>query len=261
MTKISFCITCMGRMDNAKICLDWNLKNNIKNIGDVEFVFLDCGKNEGLTEWISENYRYELEKGYLSYYYCNMKYWHSSVAKNTCHKLARGEYLINLDCDNFCGIRGGEWILSQLEKKGGNDIVLHMHNGEKGSGTFGRIGINKKVFDDIGGYDESLMPMGYQDNDLIERCKLLGYTVVKLVNKNYAWSIQQTKTESLLNIYKEDFIECNWNEMRKANKFFSYCKYKNGIYRANIERNIGFNGNIYKLYVFTGNTFKMIEIN
>jgi len=252
----------MGRMENAKICLDWNLKNNIKNMGEVEFVFLDCGGNEGLTEWIAENYRYELEKGFLSYYYCDMKYWHSSIAKNTAHKLGRGEYLVNLDCDNFCGIRGGEWVLKKIGGSGGSsDIIIHMHNGEKGSGTFGRIGISKRIFEEIGGYDESLMPMGYQDNDLIERCKLFGYTVIKEVNKKYAWSIQQTKSESLLNIYKEEFVACNWNEMRKGNKMFCAAKYKNGIYKANMGKKWGFNGSIYKLFIFNNDLFKMVEIN
>ena len=113
-----------------------------------------------------------METGYLRYVRTNnLPFWHASIAKNTSHKIARGNILVNLDCDNFTGKRGAEHILRVFQKYG-NHILFHQWSGISKDGTYGRISYHRNTFFRLGGYDESFLPMGYQDHDIIRRFQM-----------------------------------------------------------------------------------------
>ena len=92
---------------------------------------------------------------------------------------ATGKYVVNLDCDNFIGKNGDDIILNTFLEKGDN-IIISQTNNIMSSGNGGRISIMKDKFIELGGYDESFYPMGYQDYDLIERAKKYGMNYINL---------------------------------------------------------------------------------
>jgi hypothetical protein len=196
--KLSFCITCKNRFFQIKETLPKNLKDNILFKGIVEFVLVDFDSKDGLREWIVNNFKKELNEGYLKYYFTEeLPYWHVSVAKNTAHLCASNEILVNLDCDNFTGWNGGKFVIRQFLKSR-SDMVLHQWGGHYGDGTYGRISMLKKFFLKVGGYDESLEPMGYEDKDLFERLRAIGLKYRLLPNLLCSNAIRNTKELSII---------------------------------------------------------------
>ena len=65
--KLSFCIACKNRLYQIKQTLPQNLEDNRKAKDFVEFILVDFGSDDGLQEWIAENFVNEIEEGYLKY--------------------------------------------------------------------------------------------------------------------------------------------------------------------------------------------------
>ena len=243
--KLSFCITCMNRFWQIKETLPINLRNNINQCLDIEFVVVDLG-TPGLPEWIQDHYQNYLESGYLRYR--QFKYvssWHASIAKNISHHLALGDIVVNLDCDNFTGPHGAKHIIKVFNNSP-HDVLFHQWSGQDGDGTYGRISMRKKYFLTLGGYDESFMPMGYQDHDLILRHqsmfgidKTISYQNWKLkypnnqkyshLQKIYSNAIENDKISSTENTNSS----VSWIDMNSINQKKSETNIQNGNLVAN----------------------------
>ena len=184
MVKLSFCITCMNRFYQISKTLPINLEHNRVNSYEIEFILVDFNSQDGLQEWVFKNFQSELHTGYLKYYHTKkMKSWHACIAKNTSHILGNGKILVNLDADNFTGPNGGKYILDIYHKYGFHNTVMHMYSGWS-NGSCGRIAVSKKLFLEVGGYDQNLGPMGMEDIDLLGR--LINYDT--LYKNNYILS-------------------------------------------------------------------------
>ncbi len=168
---ISFCITCMGRLYQLRETLPANLELMAPH-ANVEFVILNYNSPDELHEWMREQHLDLIRAGRIRYALNPApERFHASKAKNQAHRLATGDILVNLDADNFIGGSYGlmmEWFARNF------DICLHMFSGTYGDGSFGRIAMARKHFLALGGYDESFMPMGAQDRDLIRRARAYG---------------------------------------------------------------------------------------
>jgi hypothetical protein len=70
-----------------------------------------------------------------------------------------------LDADNFMVKKDVE-LIENSAKQG---FLTHQWSKVSGDGSFGRIGTSREKFMDIGGYDETLLGMGGQDVDIINR--------------------------------------------------------------------------------------------
>jgi hypothetical protein len=226
--KLSFCITCKNRFYQIKETLPKNLIDNALFKGMVEFVVVDFDSNDGLHDWIQNNFRTEMNEGYLKYFFTSeLPYWHVSVAKNTAHLCASNEILVNLDCDNYTGKNGGKFVIKEFIKSN-NDLILHQWGGVYGDGTFGRISMLKKYFLEVGGYDESFEPMGYEDKDLIDRLRYTGLKYKYLPHPLYSHAIKNTKEFSIIycNTQIDYWQMQNMNEQKslvnlKDNKFIA----------------------------------------
>lgn len=217
MIDLSFCITCMNRIDQVKQTLRKNLDDNKKSKYNIEFILIDFDSKDGLKEYIINNFKKEIDSDYLKFYFTDqLIYWHSPIAKNTSHKLANGKYVVNLDCDNFTGELGGDWVIEQFKKYGDN-IILHQSLNIYGSGTMGRIGLTKDNFMKLGGYDQGLKPMSHQDGDLIIRAKAYGLEYKNLNNINFVKAIKNDKKKSLENCYGK----INYKNLMKLNMMYS----------------------------------------
>jgi glycosyltransferase involved in cell wall biosynthesis len=247
---LSFCITCMNRFHQISKTLKKNLDDNRLHREWIEFVLVDFGSTDGLREWVLANFQEDLEQGYLRYYYTGkLKHWHASIAKNTAHWLARNDIVMNLDCDNYTGFMGGQFVLNQFIVN--PFLILHQFNGDRYDGSFGRIGMFRKVFVQVGGYDESLEPFLYEDTDLINRLKIAGYLYRNNRVAKYINTIRNTKEESFENIN----TVFSYDEMHEINKERSTENLDRGYLRAN-------NGNFgirEGLIDYKGNPFTMSE--
>ncbi len=213
--KLSFCITCMKRLSQIQETLPINLKHNIPLQDSIEFVLIDFG-TEGLYEWVYENFTWALKTGYLRYLRTNkLKYWHAPIAKNTSHRYAMGEILVNLDCDNFTGKLGALHVMKIFQKYG-KFIMLHQWSGVSKDGTYGRISCHRDTFFQLGGYDENFLPMGYQDHDLMMRFRLFRGSS-KLINYQY---LSQLKTKH--SIFPQLYSRAVLNDKGKSMKNTSY---------------------------------------
>lgn len=193
---LSFCTTCKNRFHQISRTLRKNLEDNRLHKDWVEFILVDFGSMDGLRDWVVNNFIDDLESGFLKYYYTEqLRNWHASIAKNTAHWCANNEIVVNLDCDNFTGYLGGQFVIKQFLNK--TDIICHQFSGNIKDGSFGRIAVLQKYFDYLGGYNESFEPMGFQDVDMLKRLYKIGLEYHTLKNSKYCKAIANTKGESI----------------------------------------------------------------
>ncbi|SMD32979.1 hypothetical protein SAMN04488029_1340 [Reichenbachiella faecimaris] len=201
-----------------------NLNDNLTDRKFIEFILMDFDKGDHVKNWIIKEFGEFLSDGYLKYFHCpSLDQWNASIAKNTSHKMASGAVLVNLDCDNYTGLQGGSFVLDQFRKAEEN-IVLWQFSKIKQDGSFGRISITRDLFKILGGYDESFLPMGYQDDDLMARAKARGALLIHRRNPEYNRAIPNEKYLPAAMTYKE---------MKMANKALSKKNVRLGMLIAN----------------------------
>ncbi|MDQ8187868.1 glycosyltransferase [Pelagicoccus sp. SDUM812002] len=202
--SVSFCIPCKNRLSYIKETLPVNLNHNRRDEVETEFVLVDFASEDGLSDWVIENCRVELDSGYLKLLYTRaMPGFHMSLAKNTAHAFASGKILTSLDADNFTGPRGGRYVYQTL-KKWDFKAVLHQFSGEWRDGTSGRTSYCREHFVGVGGYNEQLEPFGHEELDLIARMRATYSTKVvnglnTLLQRFYYRKIKKVKSHPRYN--------------------------------------------------------------
>ncbi len=177
-----------------------------------------------IRDWVFSEFRDFLKEGYLKYYHSDrLETWHASIAKNASHSVAEGAILVNLDCDNYTGPEGSQFIVDTFSEYPFN-IVLWQFSGKKQDGSFGRIALTRDMFFQLGGYDESFLPMGYQDDDLLDRARHLGLVKVRSKDKRFNQCIRHEK-------YRPSDI--SYKEMKMRNKKLSKMHIRQGRLEAN----------------------------
>lgn len=227
--SLSFCVTCKNRFYQIQQTLGRNLDDNRMFASLIEFVLVDFGSNDGLRDWVEEHFVSDLKSGYLRYLYTDrLPYWHASIAKNTAHIHAKNDILVNLDCDNFTGLNGGKFVIRQFFKKA-EPMIFHQFGGDPADGTYGRISMQRELFYQIGGYDESFEPMGFQDGDIIMRMCGLGVRYVLLNESKYSSAIRNTKLDSIV----DTGSHLAWTDMDRINRCRSLQNIEKQIFIAN----------------------------
>lgn len=226
-----------NRFEYLKETLATNLSDNRDEQDMVEFVLVDFGSDADIKGWIVEKFKKDIISGYLKFYSTTeMGDWDASLAKNTAHYLASGTIVVNLDCDNFTGQNGGKYVYdSFIDNK--HDMVLWQYSGKKLDGSFGRIACTKHAFEELGGYDQAFLPMGFQDGDLRDRLKASGRELIHDKNADYNAAIKNEK-----------YIPANmtWKKMNEHNQRLSKKNIKNNLLTAN-DGIFGIRQNIYQL--------------
>jgi glycosyltransferase involved in cell wall biosynthesis len=172
---------------------------------DCEFAILDIASDDGLIEFIQPfaadpriTYRRDEEVGEI----------HFAKLYNRAAALCRGDILVCLDADN---VIGPEFCLAALEWCTERSFMW-ASDFDWGGGTIGRVGMAASVFWQLGGYDESLGPVGYQDIDLIQRAKAFGLRCRHLRDPEIVGhAIRNTKSDTVkaMGMTKEDYLHTN----------------------------------------------------
>lgn len=161
--SISFCTTCRNRLWQLKETLPYNIEALQQN---QNICLVDFGSTDGLSEWVWTNYQNEICMGKLVFFEVKSEsVWHMAKAKNIAHRISKNDYLFSLDADNFISKND----INIIAKYASINTCTHQFSGDWNDGSCGRIGVPRNLFYDIGGYDESLLPMGAEDLDFKKR--------------------------------------------------------------------------------------------
>lgn len=179
MTKlVSLCTTCCNRVWQLRQTLPDNLAALPPH---AEIVLVDYGSTDGLADWVWQHFKPAIDDGRLTFFQVTSEVtWNCPKAKNLAHRLALGQYLFNVDADNFVTPEDHTYLLQALR----TGLPSQQWSGDWDDGSFGRIGLPREMFFHIGGYDESLLPMGGQDIDLLRRLGTLDDRFFKMTPPN-----------------------------------------------------------------------------
>jgi glycosyltransferase involved in cell wall biosynthesis len=220
--KISFCTTCKGRLEHLKQTLPLNLKNN-EGYPNTEFVILNYDSNDGLEEWIKENFQKELASGKIRYArYTPAEHFKMAHAKNMAHRLATGDVVCNLDADNITGPGFAGWLNEQFSKNPEIYIsprnhalqrMLKMVTGIQPTeaALSGRIAMTKRNFDAIRGYDEQRFNgYGREDTTLAMQASHLHTLSHVIVPREIIGSAiehsDKKRIENMEPVHQDDFL-------------------------------------------------------
>ena len=133
---------------------------------------------------------------------------------------------MNLDADNLI-----DTAITEINEEFHQQIhALHLWSGRFGDGTYGRIAIDAARYAEAGGYDESFLPMGYQDMDILDRLRGLG-CVIKHRPCKTGTAIQNTADESIEHCRIQHM---SWEDFNRANQQASHANIARGCLKANI---------------------------
>ena len=164
----------------------------LKSNKNVEFILLNYSSKDNIDEWVKNNLKKHIDSGLVSYYKIeNQNYWVAAHAKNIAHKLAYGEILGNLDCDNFIVEGLYEELIRLFDK---NVIVCcEPKDNENNIGTCGMIFCKNKDFYSVNGYDEEInLGWGEDDRNFQFRCRMQNDLELVILNKNLTKCIGHT---------------------------------------------------------------------
>ena len=176
LRKVSFCITCKGRLHHLRQTLRDNIIANA-DFDSVEFVLLNYSSPDDMSCWVLENLTDEIRSGRVAYYQLDgVSHYIPTHAKNVAHRLAASPIVCNLDADNFTGSGFAAYLYEEFLK---DKRIFVRTSGMRGAS--GRLAFLKEDFCSLGGYDEDLnLGWGFDDTDLRNRAVAFGLRPVVL---------------------------------------------------------------------------------
>lgn len=217
---VSFCIAARNRKEVIERTLAFNLRQ-LEGFDNARISLVDYGSKDDLSLFVWDNFAHYIKTGKLLFFEVkNQVNWSAPRAKNLAHRIANAHYLFNLDADNFIVKEDVNLILAASKRQ----LPSHQFSGDWDDGTYGRIGLSSKRFFEIGGYDESMLPMGCQDMDLILRsCSQNHMLIYRLpIHNHFKKPIANSKKSSLSDfdvIRKMDVGSSKkaWKQMNSVN--------------------------------------------
>ena len=215
---ISYCSQIKNRFYQFKQTFYHNLEI-IKNNKNTEWIIVYCDSSDDISDFMNYFIKSSKHINRIHYYKTiNFKNYSIPIAKNFAARLSSGDYLFNLDIDNFIGD-----VTESIIKLAPKGICCNVMK----KGVYGRIGYSREMFDKVGGYDESFLPAGKHDTDLKLRCGLIGYEFIDIPYKIEA--ILNSKEETTKNIESD----LDWKTMN----FINGKKMKDNISSKNFHPN------------------------
>jgi glycosyltransferase involved in cell wall biosynthesis len=227
---ISYCSQIKNRFHQFRKTFYHNLEK-IKINENTEWIIVDCCSSDGLSFFMNSFIKSPQYFNRIHYYRTlNLKNYSIPIAKNFSARISSGDYLFNLDIDNFIG-DATENIINIVPKGICCNILK--------KGVYGRIGSSREIFKKVGGYDESFLPAGKHDTDLKLRCQLIGYEFIDIPcrieailnskdetikNTRLIWKIFGWK---FMNLFNQKKMEYNLkNKIYCPNNNFASCEFE-----------------------------------
>lgn len=170
--KISFCTTCMDRLSHLSQTYLLSIENT-KSYEQREFILLNYASKDNMDDWVKTKLSNHINAGLVKYYKTNEPTcWSAAHAKNISQKLASGDILVNLDCDNILVEGYCEYLCGLFRKE--NVIVASNPTDKNGNnGSCGMIASKKEHFYNVKGYDENFnIGWGMDDTNYQYRCRM-----------------------------------------------------------------------------------------
>lgn len=196
---LSYCTTSMNRQFHLEktVLLNAMTCKLTGTYDNSEFLILDYGSKDGIRDWFVETKRAypDLMRNVRLFAITDpVTYFNVSAAKNTCHSLASGDVIINLDADNLLLHEYDRLVIREVYEKQ-NRFLAPPNNS-----FYGKIACRREDFFASGGYNERLSyGMSYEDTDLVERLEGLGITRCELP-ENFKCRIDHTEAVKLANV-------------------------------------------------------------
>lgn len=172
MDGISYCTVIQNRLWQLQQTLPHNLK--FTKVGLIEICIL-VWNDEETYSWLNQNFRSELDDGRLKIkHHIEEREWEFGYAKYLSHAMGTQRVLFNLDADNF--IDGT--VDTLLNMKDNEVIITRFDYPEMNGGRIGRIGLTKRRYNLIGGYDIGVGSR--QDGLLVFKAANSGCKVVQI---------------------------------------------------------------------------------
>lgn len=190
--KVSYCTSCKGRLWQLERVLFDNLAR-LSQV-DAEWLIFDYHCPDKIFEKLSKNklFRKLFENEKIKMFRLSEDLPFSMpLAKNASHLHSTGEWLFNLDADNYISNSYG-----QIKTLAPDQYIWVKNTVD--NGTCGRIGLSRKMFEKHRGYDLTLEGAGYDDIDFVNRLKKAGYS--QIMEKSITLPIQNTRADTLRNI-------------------------------------------------------------
>jgi glycosyltransferase involved in cell wall biosynthesis len=224
MMIISYCSQIKNRFHQFSQTFSHNL-DKIQRHQNTEWVIVDCGSDDGVQEFMREFTASGVEPRIHYYSTVNYDSYSIPIAKNFSARLSSGDYIFNLDVDNFIS----DATETIMEK--GEDVGIYCNVFKLG--VYGRLGCSRRIFGKVGGYNESFFPAGKHETDLRLRCSdLLGCRFEDV----------PCKVPAILNS-KEDTIKHTKSSMSwKTMNFINECKMKMSLAEKDYHPNRKFTG-------------------
>lgn len=243
MPFLSFIVGFRNR-DTERVKLFLESMNAI-NSDDYELVFVDYGSDEIISESVKSivsNY------SFASYHFFNSRgqNWNRAKCLNYGYSVCKGQYIFTSDIDflyskDFVDIikeivsptRSFYFQVGFLSEKQSQTIHFDSDKYEIESYSdeeaVGALLISRKMFDEIGGYDEFYEIWGVEDNDLLYRIKMTNNKISFYNERILIWHIWHlpVKQSSILPDgwlrFLKDYFECKKQSITSCNQNF-YCK-------------------------------------
>jgi hypothetical protein len=202
---IGFATSCMNR----RWQLEQTLGPNLAALADTPHFIALCDYNSAdAVGTLVEEFAADVRRGRLLYFRTEEpQSFHMSSGKNTAHRLAlrqKPDVLFNLDADNR--ITPATIALLEGVFDADRDSCVHNWDLEWTSGTCGRVALGAARWQELGGYDEALLPVGWQDLDLMYRARAIGLHYVPL-HEGVGPALANSYAQKVANIALPDEVE------------------------------------------------------
>ena len=247
--KIAFCSTALRRPTVGpaliiNLALTWMYRRNIT------WFLCDFNEDNSLLDILTENVPQAIAAGHLRVYKSyELPYWDASRAKNTAHMLPDDSYpvLVNVDGDNLLTWEFVQSALVMAHRVCQGELNLVQFATTQDGGTYGRIMIGRALFRQLGGYDESFLPSGCQDTDLILRaCMCSGESVMISKPQQVGSSIANKPGATWKECVQEKVVNCDpkfakmkWGHMDAQNRTRMHELLQKGQVQRNLYHEIG----------------------
>ncbi|NBO17851.1 MAG: glycosyltransferase [Proteobacteria bacterium] len=178
--KVSFCTTCMGRLEHLKRTLPQNIAD-AADYPNTQFVVVNYGGEKDTENWVKENFPKEIASGKLKYVsFPEATKFRHSHAKNIAHRMADGDILCNVDADQFLGKGFAQFVAETFRKADLSHRHIYMrhspiavaNDGNRHGSSLGKIALLKKDYEALRGYNENINIGRGDDTDLNARMML-----------------------------------------------------------------------------------------